>query len=94
MPEEFRRMQEEAARRAREMQARARLPAVPPPGRGPEEQKQAAPTAQEVVSPKPGSVLDAVFRDPERTVILALLVLLAGEEGDPELLFALLFLLM
>lgn len=34
------------------------------------------------------------MQDKERTVILALLVLLSGEEGNHELLFALMFLLM
>ena len=41
-----------------------------------------------------GHPLDALFQDRERTVILALLVLLSGEEENHELLFALMFLLM
>ena len=41
-----------------------------------------------------GSLLDELFKDQERTVLLALLLLLSGEEGSHELMFALLFLLM
>ena len=35
-----------------------------------------------------------LFKDQERTVLLALLLLLGGEDGNHELMFALLFLLM
>lgn len=111
MPGEFdmRRMQEEAARRAREMQARAR---VPQPRRGPgepprqEAPKEKPPKEEPPKAPPPapeppalqgegaGSMLGNLFQDKEKTIILALLILLGSEEGSQELMFALLFLLM
>lgn len=131
MPEmDMRRMQEEAARRAREMQSRARqsrqpehtaqehaapplnaqpgrqrpanIPApepAPPPPPPPPVQPPPAPPAVEAALQAPGgeapkSLLDELFMDRERTVLLALLLLLSGEEGSHELMFALLFLLM
>ena len=42
---------------------------------------------------EPG-LLDAFFQDKERTIILALLLLLSGDQKNQELLFALLFLLL
>lgn len=101
------RMREEAARRAREMQSRAHIP--PPrrnshPGEPPraetvrEEPAETHPAPEQTaLSPSEegsGSVLDAFFRDKERTIILALLILLSGEGENHELLFALLFLLL
>lgn len=108
---DMRRMQEEAARRAREMQARARAPG-PRRGQGekprPEPQKEAPPEtpppppetpvpAPSAPAPKaegPENLLGSLFQDKERTIILALLILLGSEEGSQELMFALLFLLM
>lgn len=92
------RMQEEAVRRAKEMQSRARVPhpagsrrpepppAEPPPP--PEPQEPPAPPAA------PATALDALFQDKERTLLLALLVLLSSEDAGHDLLFALLFLLL
>ncbi len=125
MPEEFDlgRMQEEAARRAREMQSRARIPQRPrqrpreEPKAPLEPEKETAPEESASPLPTPDSMgeeahsssekpeeslspstqkglLENLFADKERTVILALLILLSGEEGNHELLFALLFLLM
>ena len=126
---DMRRMQEEAVRRAREMQTRARFPQQ---GRGrqnpaqpPDQEEQAAssqiPAEQppSVSAPEPppqpekppeahscsldkeaepssGGLLENLFRDKEKTIILALLILLGSEEGgqNHELMFALLFLLM
>lgn len=98
------RMQEEAARRAREMQARARIPhpaGRQPPREPPREEPQEPPPppqeppqAEAPAPAAPASPLEALLRDKERTLILALLVLLAGEDGNQELLFALLFLLL
>lgn len=120
MPEmDMRRMQEEAARRAREMQARARQQSTqgqqrfhppaparqdsrapsrpqeppPPPPAAPEPAPLPAAPASPPAQPAP-SLLDELFKDRERTVLLALLILLGNEEGSTELLFALLFLLM
>lgn len=114
MPDmEMRRMQEEAARRAREMQARARQPQRPRPA--PQNQRdnrppppkeptpppqplppQTEPQTAEIAANQPPvpSLLEELFKDRERTVLLALLILLGNEEGSSELMFALLFLLM
>lgn len=124
MPEmDMRRMQEEAARRAREMQSRARQSRQPeaspqqlnaqqgrqrqasapepppPPPEPPAPETVPVPQAVQTVLPAAGgeaprSLLDELFMDRERTVLLALLLLLSGEEGSHELMFALLFLLM
>ena len=90
------RMQEEAVRRAKEMQSRARVPhpagprrpQPPPAGPPPEPQGPPAPPAA------PATALDALFQDKERTLLLALLVLLSSEDAGHDLLFALLFLLL
>ncbi len=123
---DFTRMQEEAVRRAREMQARARgpvrqnRPSQERPSQGrrqqPEPPQEPTPVEEPSVEPDPqasqgkqapepqaeaaagslssGGLLESLFQDKERTVILALLILLSGEEGSHELMFALLFLLM
>ena len=115
MPEQehnsMRRMQEEAARRAREMQARARHP-LPPQGQKqapatPPPPAPAPPPVQEPPpdpppplplaapgQPAPGGLLEELFKDRERTMLLALLILLGAEGGNHELMFALLFLLL
>ncbi|MGI6255101.1 MAG: hypothetical protein ACOYJZ_05665 [Acutalibacter sp.] len=96
------RLREDAARRAREMQARAHIPpprsskpTSPPPE---EPRREPSPTVPARREPEPqektGSLLDAFFQDKERTIILALLLLLSGEGENHELLFALLFLLL
>lgn len=122
MPGEFdmNRMQEEAIRRAREMQSRAHLPPrqnrrperrnepAPAPAPDAPEQKQPKPPHQEPAPPSgesvqpsaggevpaPNGLLESLFQDKERTIILALLILLSGEENSHELMFALMFLLM
>ena len=92
------RLREEAARRAREMQARAHIP--PPrsskPQPAPQEEEPQAPQQEALAAEKSnsGSLLDAFFQDKERTIILALLLLLSGEGENHELLFSLLFLLL
>ena len=45
-------------------------------------------------TPLAESALESLFKDKERTVLLALLILLGAEGGNNELMFALLFLLM
>lgn len=106
----MRRMQEEAARRAREMQARARRAQAQPQGgsRPAATQPSQTPPAPEPPPPPPappaapalpgqpdsGGLLEELFKDRERTVLLALLILLGAEGGNHELMFALLFLLM
>lgn len=96
MPEyDFGRMQAEAVRRAREMQSRARVSEPAPPPKPPEEPTPPSPPPT-LPQPQeePHSLMDSLFADKERTIILALLVLLSGEQGNHELLFALLFLLL
>ncbi len=56
----------------------------PPPA--PEPLSQEAPASS-------GGLLENLFQDKERTIILALLILLSGEESNHELMFALMFLL-
>lgn len=89
------RMQEEAVRRAKEMQSRARVPRPagprrpePPPAEPPPPPEPQAPPAVSAAA------LDALFQDKERTLLLALLVLLSSEDASHDLLFALLFLLL
>lgn len=86
----------EALRRAREMQSHAAAPAparepAPEADQKPPQERQAAqaPPAQSGRS----SPLDLLLQDKERTLILALLILLSGEGGNTELLFALMYLL-
>lgn len=74
--------QDDALRQAREMHARAR----PEPPKPPEQAPPAEP-------PAPEGPLDPLFRDTERTLLLALLLLLSDEGDHPELVFALLYLL-
>lgn len=90
----------EALRRAREMQARsAPAPQEPPapepkpdPEPVPEPAQRRAEPAEKTASGQ-GSLIDTLLRDKERTLILALLILLSGEGGNTELLFALMYLL-
>lgn len=106
MPEEydFNKLQADAVRRAREMQSRARIPQMPqrradvqqPAAPPPEPEK---PPETEMITPSnqattQGGLMQALFQDRERTIILALLLLLSGEDGNHELMFALMFLLM
>ena len=87
---------EEALRRAREMQGRSAHNAPPPPEKPTEESPQGnAETSTEIpkefqAAPnRPLSPLDTLLKDKERTLLLALLLLLYNEGGSAELLFAL-----
>lgn len=91
---------EEALRRAREMQGRSAHNAPPPPEKPTEESPQGnAETSTEIpkefqAAPnRPLSPLDTLLKDKERTLLLALLLLLYNEDGSAELLFALFYLL-
>lgn len=90
------RMQEEAVRRAKEMQSRARIPHPAGPRRPEPPPAEPPPEPQEPPAPPavPAAALDALFQDKERTLLLALLVLLSNEDASHDLLFALLFLLL
>lgn len=94
-PEEMHRMQEEALRRVQEMQSRARNHLEH--SREPEEKPELSNPSSEkenVELSSGESILSHLLKDQERTLILALLVLLGSDEKHPELLFALLFLLL
>ena len=59
------------------------------------EQEESAPARSSQPSPPARQdLLGALFQDKDRTLILALLVLLSGEGSDHTLLFALMYLLM
>lgn len=84
----------EALRRAREMQNRAAhapdpesISAPEPP---PVQEAQPAPVSAAKSAPSP---LDLLLQDKERALILALLILLSGENCGAELLFALMYLI-
>ena len=94
----------EALRRAREMQSRSAPPHNPEPS--PPAPSEPEPTPElitqhthepSVQQPPPAgksnSPLDFLMQDKERTLILALLILLSGEGNNTELLFALMYLL-
>lgn len=90
----------EALRRAREMQSRsAPAPASPEPPEPIPEPPPEAPPPESPPEPKPQSAanraspLDALLKDRERTLLLALLILLSSEGTNTELLFALMYLL-
>lgn len=95
-------LREEAARRAREMQARAHIPQPrkpkeapsPQPAQEPPQAKHPPEPSLQPAAQEEKGLLDAFFQDKERTIILALLLLLSGDENNHELLFALMFLLM
>lgn len=87
----------EALRRAREMQSRSAPAPAPPEPPEPPEPTPEAPPSESPPEPKPAarraSPLDALLKDRERTLILALLILLSSEGANTELLFALMYLL-
>ena len=80
----------EALRRAREMQTRSAVPPEPQ-----KEEPSSAPESKPLPPPKKqASPLGVFLQDKERTLILALLLLLSTEKNNTELLFALMYLLM
>ncbi len=89
----------EALRRAREMQSHAAAQAAPAPDREPAPEADQKPPQERQAAQAPpaqsgrSSPLDLLLQDKERTLILALLILLSGEGGNTELLFALMYLL-
>lgn len=100
------RMQQEAVRRVRDMQQRAKNISASRTGR------QQAPKTQDKLpeiyetesseppeppeiseSKKPNDILEVFFKDKEKSLILLLLVLLSGEEDNNGIMLALLYLL-
>lgn len=100
---EMHKMQQEAVRRAREMQNRARRDNVPPtrhrpmaaeePPPEPETVRKSTRTSSEFPKNGAGGVLDAVLKDKEKTLILCLVLLLMEEKSDNSLILALMYLL-
>lgn len=107
---EMNQLRQEAIRRAKEMQARARIPrnAPPEPPEAPPPMPAPAPQPRQRPRPEPercppaplprerceAGTLDFLTKDPERTLILLLLLILMEERSDNSLLFALMYLLM
>ncbi len=103
---EMLRMQQEAVRRAREMQNRARRgeppkpPPPPPPihheSMSPSPPRMERPVERPLPPPPPNhseGLLEVLFRDKEKTLILCLVLLLMDEKSDNSLILALLYLL-
>ena len=92
MASNFANMQEDALKRAREMYKRGQNNNSRP-------QKNTAPANENKIqkqagNKKQGDVLNLLLSDPDKTVILALLIILSSEKTDGTLIFALLYLLM
>lgn len=71
-------------------------PPAPEPEKAPQPELVQEPllsSPAEELSPSSAGLLENLFQDKERTIILALLILLSGEESNHELMFALMFLL-
>lgn len=107
MAEDLFTLQQEALRRAREMHSRASPLHTPQPQQQRQQQqqppqqpinandhKQVHNNKENTIQEKPPDLLEALFKDKDKTIILALLILLSGENGDNSLLFALMYLLM
>lgn len=97
------RMQEEAMRRMREMHSRARPTETSSSSREERQPEQPEQPHQETSFPaaetsaqKPQGLMEVLMRDKDRTIILALVLLLGSDSGkdSADLLLALLFLLM
>ena len=94
MPQEdLHRMQEEAMRRVRDMQNRARRH-TEPEREEPTSQKEEPLSQGDAPSPPPAGGLETLLKEKDRALILTLLLLLSEDEGDPGLIFSLLFLLL
>lgn len=99
-------MQQEAVRRAREMQNRARPEPMPPQRTSkpvqpiPQMQQNEPPPElpnhhgrQPPLKYDTGGILETLFKDKEKTLILALVLLLIDEKSNNSLILALLYLL-
>lgn len=102
------RMQQEAVRRVRDMQQRAKNmsasranrqnqpahQAETPPMPEPESETSESESPKQIsVEKKPNDILEGFFKDKEKSLILLLLVLLSGEEDNSGIMLALLYLL-
>lgn len=86
---EFERMKKDAEKKAEQYKARS---APPDDTKEPETKKEEEPKPAE--NPADEGILSALFKDKDRTMILSLILLLIGEDGNYELILALLYLLM
>ncbi len=93
--------EEEAFARARQLHRKPEPKPEPRPK--PEPKPEPEPEPKPVPEPKPekpkaplkpGNLIDTLFRDRDKSLILMLMLLLADEQGDPSLLFTLAYLLM
>ena len=92
MAEDMFKMQQEAIRRAKEVYSRSgNRPPVKP---GPLPQRESPPAADQPRKNEVKDILSTLFADKDKTLILALLLLLAEENCDHDLLFTLIYLLM
>ena len=108
MANNFANMQEDALRRAREMYSRGRsvnqntqnIAVNKAPSNTDSEVKKEARSINQSKntrirpSPQNRDMLEFLLKDPDKTIILALLILLSGENTDSSLIFALMYLLM
>lgn len=102
------RMQQEAVRRVRDMQQRAKNMSASRMNRQqnqPEHHEEAQPNPEppqpvsevdiqnETQEKKPNDILEGFFKDKEKSLILLLLVLLSGDEDNSGIMLSLLYLL-
>lgn len=90
-------MQQDAVRRMKEMQARAKVKQSTPSENAASDKAEhsAFEEVKKTDSPQTkGSVVDDLFKDKEKTLILALIALLTTEKADASLVLALMYLLM
>ena len=106
MANNFANMQEDALRRAREMYSRGRNvnhiqnpAAKQTPTNTFKDEKAEVKSLNQSKNPpinnipKNRDMLEFLLKDPDKTIILALLILLSGEKTDSSLIFALMYLL-
>lgn len=110
---DMQRLQQDAIRRAREMQARAQSYTAPQPPAppAPEPQRHIPPAEPRHAPPREnspqgnreqpknqlspiGDIFDSLMKDSERTLIIVLILLLVQEKADPEIIFALMYLVL
>ena len=90
---EFDRMKKDAEKTAGEYKARSVPPSdtEPPANKEVHEKEQNKPEQTE--APVTEGLLSALLKDKDKTIILSLILLLMGEDGNYDLLLALLYLL-
>lgn len=75
----------EALKRASQMHRQSKTPAAT--------EEKPKPKAQKTEKPQESNLLASLFKDKDRSIILMLLILLMGEEVEPSLLLALIYIL-